>query len=940
MKKAFLVCMLFLKSWLVPAQTRQIDSMFLVLKNTTADTQKINLLNKLSWELINTGHYDTAMQCAVAANSLAKKIDFKKGIAYSHNYIGVVHKEQGKYPEALKNHFACLKILEEISDKKGMARSYNNIANIYFFQKNFKEALKIYRTSLAMALQMNSKMDIARAYSGIGSIYYNLENYAEALKNYQACLKLSEEIDYKQGISAAAIWIGNIYASLGKYKESLQYYFASLKVEEKMGDKASVSWSYMNIAVTFTKLKKFKDAEIYSSKSLALAAEIGLLELIKEANSVLSDTYAYMGDYKKSLQYYKAFVTAKDSLLNEENTRQTVQTQMQYEFDKKETATKLKQEKHDAIAKAESKKQKIIILSVSAGLFLILILAVVILRSLRLNQRKNKIITLQKELVEHQKELVEEKQKEILDSIHYAKRIQTALLPHTIYIEKTLNRLLKNTFLFLLLFASLHSISQIKKADSLANELKKVTIDTSKIKLLNAIAWELRNKNTDSSITLTTHALHLAEKNNWQKGIAKSFHQLGEFNWRKDNYDVSLGYYLKALALWKTIYPPQGGQRAASTLGNIGLVYYSMGDYPKALNYYFEALKMAEGGSGAKIDKDGISRQLGNIAIVYYEQKNYEKALEYNLKALEISQELNDKYGIAIYLSNSGGVYMELKNYPKALEYDLMGLKLAEELENKNGISSGLGNIANVYTAQALQARESKDMHASDSLFKIALLHYAKALKIAEQSDDKNLISLWAGNLGVLYSAQHKLAEAGSNLKRALSLAEEIGDLDGIKEWNKNLSEVYNAKGDWKTALVHYKNYINARDSIFNDENTKKTVQTQMQYEFDKKESATKLEQDKRDAVAAAESRKQKIIIYAVTFGLLLILILAVVILRSLRINKKKNRIISLQKEAVERQKAHVEEKQKEILDSIHYAKRIQTALLPTEKYILKYLRN
>jgi serine phosphatase RsbU (regulator of sigma subunit) len=67
-----------------------------------------------------------------------------------------------------------------------------------------------------------------------------------------------------------------------------------------------------------------------------------------------------------------------------------------------------------------------------------------------------------------------------------------------------------------------------------------------------------------------------------------------------------------------------------------------------------------------------------------------------------------------------------------------------------------------------------------------------------------------------------------------------------------------------------------------------------------------------------------------VSSGLFLILILAIVILRSLRINQKKNEIINLQKQTVE--------KQKEILDSIYYARRIQMALLPSEKYIARQL--
>ena len=47
----------------------------------------------------------------------------------------------------------------------------------------------------------------------------------------------------------------------------------------------------------------------------------------------------------------------------------------------------------------------------------------------------------QKEEVELKNLIIEEKQKEILDSIHYAKRIQFALLPSVIYIQKSLKRL-------------------------------------------------------------------------------------------------------------------------------------------------------------------------------------------------------------------------------------------------------------------------------------------------------------------------------------------------------------------------------------------------------------------------------------------------------------------------------------------------------------------
>ncbi len=109
---------------------------------------------------------------------------------------------------------------------------------------------------------------------------------------------------------------------------------------------------------------------------------------------------------------------------------------MQYEFDKKEAATKLEQEKKEVIALAERKKQTIILWSICGILVLVIAFAIFAYRSYKHKQKANEAIT-------KQKELIEEKQKEILDSIRYAKRIQTALITSEKYIERNLNKINK-----------------------------------------------------------------------------------------------------------------------------------------------------------------------------------------------------------------------------------------------------------------------------------------------------------------------------------------------------------------------------------------------------------------------------------------------------------------------------------------------------------------
>ncbi len=132
-------------------------------------------------------------------------------------------------------------------------------------------------------------------------------------------------------------------------------------------------------------------------------------------------------------------------------------------------------------------------------------------------------------------------------------------------------------------------------------------------------------------------------------------------------------------------------------------------------------------------------------------------------------------------------------------------------------------------------------------------------------------------------------------------------------------------------ALYYHKRFIAKQDMLFSEENKKQLVRKEMNFEFEKREANVKAEQEKKDAVATADAKRQRMVLLLVSFVLLLVAVVAFIIFRSLRITRK-------QKAVIEAQKQVVEEHQKEILDSIYYARRIQRSLLPTEKYIAKQL--
>ena len=137
-------------------------------------------------------------------------------------------------------------------------------------------------------------------------------------------------------------------------------------------------------------------------------------------------------NFKEAFEYHKLYIVYRDSIDNEEIRKKTIQSQMTFDFEKKEAVAnaehKKELENQQVLAEEKNRKQKVVTAFVVCGLLLVLLFAGFIFRSLRITSKQKDIIEEQKEFVEHQKILVEEHQKEIIDSITYAKRIQYTLL--------------------------------------------------------------------------------------------------------------------------------------------------------------------------------------------------------------------------------------------------------------------------------------------------------------------------------------------------------------------------------------------------------------------------------------------------------------------------------------------------------------------------------
>jgi len=432
-KKYFLSFVIILFHLFSFSQKGQIDSLEIRLNDSKTDSSKINLLNELSRQYLITGDYDNALTYANNALTLGRQqvpltAGIKKEIAKPLKNIGVIYWSQGNYSKALEYDLEALKIGEELGDKKIIASALNNIGLVYSSKNNYPEALSYYLRSLKIKEEIGDRNGIANSLLGIGTIYDLQDNHKKALEYYQKGLKIKESLGDKIGIAGALNNIGTTYGKQGDYSNALEYFLKALKIREETGDKKGMSNALNNIGEVYSKQKQYEKALEYMNKGLKLSMEIGANEGIRNAYIALSKLYEKKNQPQEALMYFKLYSEIKDTLLNESNNKQIIQMQALYESEKKDNEIVLLS-KDKAMKETEILKQKLQSETQKSqrNIFIVGFILVLLFSFLLINRFR--IIRKQKAIIEVQKGIVDEKNKDITDSINYAKRIQRSFLP-------------------------------------------------------------------------------------------------------------------------------------------------------------------------------------------------------------------------------------------------------------------------------------------------------------------------------------------------------------------------------------------------------------------------------------------------------------------------------------------------------------------------------
>lgn len=269
---------------------------------------------------------------------------------------------------------------EKLKDKAALSTTLINIGLISHEHKKEDEALAYFLKALKILEEIGNKKVMTGCLTNIGIVYFERKDYEKAVAYFKQSLALNEEIGNKKGISEVLHNLGAVLDRQGKFVEAIEFFEKAAKMQVELDDLQGLAFTYYSIGTSSLALKKYDNALDYCHKGFALAEKLNTLIEQEKTCGCLYDAYNAKGDYKNALKYYQYKVAIKDSMFNEENTKEITRIEMQYDFDKKEAAEKAKQEKKDAMAAAALTKQLLVRNSFIGGFAIVLIFAIIFFR--------------------------------------------------------------------------------------------------------------------------------------------------------------------------------------------------------------------------------------------------------------------------------------------------------------------------------------------------------------------------------------------------------------------------------------------------------------------------------------------------------------------------------------------------------------------------------
>ncbi|MGL4598115.1 MAG: tetratricopeptide repeat protein, partial [Bacteroidia bacterium] len=325
----------------------------------------------------------------------------------------------GDGSKALDAHLENLRYCDSLNLQNLFSAIYMNLANVYALQDDHERSLFYLKKAITECERMRADKGLSSALNNIGITYCQMDSLAKAREAFRRSISIAtnpnSKLDNRETQKLYALsGLSEVAAREGDFAQADSCIRAATVILDQMQSDYEWAQAYTSFGEVRAREKRYLEAEFYFLEAAKLCRNLGMPDQEAIVYGSLSKMYAENGDHKQALLFYRKFTLVKDTLFSESVLRHQGELETLYESEKKDRAI-------ESLTHEES-LNKIYLFGLIGGCGILAIIAFLIWNRSKLRQRTNDELAARKAIIGA-------KNKDITDSITYARRIQTAMLP-------------------------------------------------------------------------------------------------------------------------------------------------------------------------------------------------------------------------------------------------------------------------------------------------------------------------------------------------------------------------------------------------------------------------------------------------------------------------------------------------------------------------------
>lgn len=268
---------------------------------------------------------------------------FWKGLA--HDHAGFILFKQGDYIKALQHYQLAIKEFTLLNNDLNIGKLYNKIGITYRKTKDKDKEEEAYLLSIEHFLKTDTTQSLGQVYNNLAELYIDKGMIAEGLNMLEIAKKVFLRTDFPVGLCSYYAVLGYYHSKKEppEYDRVIEYLSKGIQIAEEYGDSRQLADGSRFLGEAYLKTNRpYKALEVLK-RGYTIALEKQLEPERLGISKVLYETYKYLNNSEKALEYIEIYSGLNETIMNEDKIKEFTQLDMSFKFRQEQISDSLRQ---------------------------------------------------------------------------------------------------------------------------------------------------------------------------------------------------------------------------------------------------------------------------------------------------------------------------------------------------------------------------------------------------------------------------------------------------------------------------------------------------------------------------------------------------------------------------------------------------------------------